>query len=275
MFAHISSRNEFLFREQELQLPPGDQAYLFTVKQEMNQLLGLSPALYNHTGMGDTDLYFRVGSCWDYVLKCRSIHAAFKVGVLVPTATATPLTNPAAIPLGGEKHWGMYLGIENEVELKADLFLGWMFRASKRFKKTRCAHMPVLDEPSLYGAVTGPLQVDPGWTFVFNPYVTFEGLREGFGAKAQYTLVSHLRDQFCDLRSPEDRAKVPTKLGPVHERSSWGSEYVTIGAFYDFGKTCGCVYPKISAYWDIPVNWLVSKRASKTNSVSLMFELDF
>ena len=51
------------------------------------------------------------------------------------------------------------------------------------------------NEPSLYGAVKGSLQVDPGWTFVFNPYVTFEGLREGFGAKAQYTLISHLRDQ--------------------------------------------------------------------------------
>ena len=101
----------------------------------MNQLLGLSPALYNHTGMGDTDLYFRVGSCWDYVLKCWSIQAAFKVGLLVPTATATPLTNPAAIPLGGEKHWGMYLGIENEVELKADLSWVDEFRASKRFQK--------------------------------------------------------------------------------------------------------------------------------------------
>ena len=52
---------------------------------------------------------------------------------------------------------------------------------------------------------------------------------------------------------------------------------MTVGAFYDFGRVWDCprLYPKISAYWDIPVNWLVSKRASKTNSVSLMVEFDF
>ena len=143
LFAHVNSRHEFLFREQEMQLPPGDQAYLFTVKEEMHHLLGVSPALYSHTGMGDTDLYFRFGSCWDYLFKCRRINAALKVGVFVPTATETPLTNPAAIPLGGERHWGVYFGIENEVELKEDLFVGWLFHASKRFKRTRFAHMPV------------------------------------------------------------------------------------------------------------------------------------
>ena len=125
--------------------------------------------------------------------------------------------------------------------------------------------------------VVGPLEVDPGWTFVFNPYASFEGLREGFGLKAQYTLVSHLKDSFCDKRSDEEKKRIRTVLEPVRERSSWGMEYVTLGAFYDFGKVkdCPCIYPKISAYWDIPVTWLVAKRASKTNCVSLMVEVDF
>lgn len=137
--------------------------------------------------------------------------------------------------------------------------------------------MPVDCEPANYGAIVGPLSVNPGWTFVFNPYVSVEGLREGFGLKAQYTLVSHLRDRFSDARSADEQERLPSKLGRIQELSSWGMEHVTIGAFYDFGlvKESPCLYPKISAYWDIPVNWLVSKRSAKTSSVSLMFELNF
>lgn len=277
MFAHVSSRSEFLFRGAEAELPQGDREYLLSVKEKVHRELGLVPALYSKTGFGDIDLYLRFGSWWDYTLKFRRIESGIKLGVLIPTASETPIHNPAAIPLGGEKHWGAYLGLETEFELKEDMKVGLMFRASKRFPRTSLHRMPLADEPSNYGAIVGPLNVDPGWTFVFNPTFALEGLREGFGVAAQYILVSHLGDRFTDKRSLSEQTRLPARLGPVAARSSWGAEYVTVGAFYDFGKIreCPTLYPKISAYWDIPVNWLISKRASKTNSVSLMLELNF
>jgi hypothetical protein len=271
MFAHVNSRHEFLLRDAEEQLPIGDKEYLFAVKEKIHRELGLVPALFSKTGFGDIDLYLRFGSWWDYTLKLRRIESGLRVGVLIPTASAIPLNNPAAIPLGGEKHWGAYIGVESEVEIKEDMKVGLMARAIKRFPRTSLQRIPLAGEPSNYGALVGPLRVDPGWTFVFNPTFSLEGLREGFGVAAQYTLVAHLRDRITDV------GQQASIIGPVIARSSWGMEYVTVGAFYDFGKVreCPTLYPKISAYWDIPVNWLVSKRASKTNSVSLMIELDF
>ena len=279
-FAHVSARHDFLLRDSELQLSEGDKNYLFALKEDMHKELGVTAPLYSHTGLGDSDLYFRIGNRWEYTCKFRRIDAALRCGLIIPTANETPMNNPAAVPLGGERHWGAYIGLDGEFEFKEDLIGGIQFRASKRFSRTNIRRMPFGGEPSQYGPIVGPLKVDPGWTFVFNPYASFEGLREGFGLKAQYTLVAHLKDEFWDKRNLEFQKKIPSHLHPLRELSSWGSEYVTVGAFYDFGKpweddTWCRVSPKISAYWDIPVSWLVSKRAAKTNSVSLMIELDF
>ncbi len=276
-FGHVSSRYEFLLEGSEQNLPPGDKEYLLELKEKINRELGLVPALFSKTGLGDIDFYIRIGSLCCYTWKFRRIDSGLKVGVIIPTASETPINNPAALPLGGEKHWGAYLNLESEFEVKEDVNVGLIFRASKRFKKTRTLHMPAAGEPSNYGAIIGPLEIDPGWTFVFNPYISFEGLREGFGLKAQYTLVSHFRDGLIDRRSLEAQTAVPALLDPVRARSSWASEYVTFGAFYDFSATkeCPTWYPKIFAYWDIPVEWLVSKRSAKTNALSLMLELDF
>lgn len=279
-FAHVNSRADFLMRATELQLSEGEREYLFALREYMHKELGVSPPLYSHTGLGDIDLYLRFGNTWEYTCKFRRIDTALRVGVIIPTAAETPLNNPAAVPLGGEKHWGAYLGYEGEFEFKEDFIGGIQARAIKRFKRTSIRRMPFGIEPSHYGPVVGPLEVNPGWTFVFNPYFSVEGIREGLGLGAQYCLVSHLKDTFIDRRTEEEKARIPTDLGLLHERSSWGTEYITVGAWYDFGKagegdTCRSLYPKISAYWDIPVSWLVAKHAAKTNSVSLMIELDF
>lgn len=277
LFAHISMRHEFLLRGPEGRLPEGDRNYLFSVKDKMHRDLGVTPALFSHTGFGDIDFYFRIGKMWHYTLKFRRIDAGFKMGILAPTAKARNLKNPAAIPLGGDKHWGIYGDLHSEWEFKEDLSAGLMLRASKRFEKTRTMRMPLLNEPTQYGAIVGPVRVDPGWTFVFNPYVSLSGLRRGFGLKALYTLVAHLNDTFSDKRPASVQRRLPSRLAAIESCSSWGAEHVSVGAYYDFGRVWDCptLYPKISAYWDIPVNWLVSKRASKTNSVSLMVEFDF
>ncbi len=274
-FAHIAMRHRFSLTGAEEQLPPGDKEYLYQVKEKMHQELGLCPPLFSKNLFGDVDLYVRFGYIWDYTLMFRRIDASVKMGVYIPSASERDLANPAAITLGGNKHWGIYGGFESEWELKEDLSVGLMFRAIKRFEKTQNLRMSLRGEPQEYGVLVGPVAIDPGWTFVFNPSVETSHLRQGFGLKAMYTLVAHMHDTFVDRRPLALQQTFPSKL--PEGCSSWGSEYLTIGAFYDFEKVreCPSLYPKISLYWDIPVGWLVSKRAAKTTSVSLMFELDF
>lgn len=276
LFLHVDSGQEFCLGETNLDVLAGDKQYLYSLKGRMHSLLGVTPALYHKTSFGDFDFYLRLARSWQYFCKIRTIDASIKAGFIAPTAPRTPINNPAAIPVGGEKHWGAYLGLESMLELKEDWFVGLMFRASKRFKRTCIDRMPVVLEPSRYGAVVGPLEVNPGWTFVFNPSVRFEALREGFGLTALYTLVAHLEDKLTDRRTAGNRC-VAVNLEPVERRSSWGMEHVTIGAFYDFARYSDCRswLPTVSVYWDIPVDWLVSKRSSKTNSVSIMIEADF
>lgn len=274
-FAHVAMRHTFSLSGADDQIPQGDKEYLLQVKEEMHDALGLHPALFSKMMFGDLDLYVKFGKIWNYTLLCRRIDASIKLGVYVPTGAARELDNPAAIALGGNKHYGMYGGFESEWELKEDLSVGLMLRAIKRLEKTQILRLPLLTEPQEYGVLMGPVNVDPGWTFVFNPTVDTSHLRRGFGLKAGYTLVAHLDDMYSDRRPSDVQKKFPSKLSDRF--SSWGAEYITVGAYYDFEKVhdCPSLYPKISLYWDIPVNWLVSKRAAKTTSVSLMFELDF
>ena len=277
LFAHVSVRHEFLLTGADDRLPVGDKEYLFQAKEKINKELGLSAPLFSKTGFGDIDLYARFGSIWEYCLRCRRIDSSIKFGLLIPTAQERDVNNPASIPLGGNKHWGIYTGIEQECELKEDWFIGLMFRAIKRFGKTHSMRLPLLIEPVEYGALCGPVHVDPGWTFVFNPYFSLAGLREGLGVQVGYTLVAHLADTYRDLRAADVFKQFPSRIHLLEECSSWRSEHVTVGAYYDFAKMYDCprLYPRLSIYWDIPVDWLVGNRAAKTAAVSLMVGFDF
>jgi hypothetical protein len=279
LFMHISAHHEFCLDSSCIDALEGDRQYLFALKDRMNQALGVTPPLFSKTGFGDIDFYLRYGVIYDYIFKFRRVDAGIKLGALFPTATDISLDNPAAIPFGGGafdrgRFWGIYIGLESEVELKEDWYFGIQFRASKRFPRTVLQRMPTELEPTQYGTIVGHFRINPGFTFVFNPYISFEGLREGFGLKALYTVVAHLEDRITDRRTD---TTIPVKIDRVQERSSWGMEHVTIGAFYDFAKQTDCRswLPTVSVYWDIPVDWVVSKRSSRTNSVSLMVEIDF
>lgn len=277
LMMHISSNHEFCLNGNNFNLMAGDREYLFNLKDFLNNKLCLTPPVFSRIGFGDTDFYLRWGMIWDYILKFRRIDAGIRIGGLAPTATPISINNPAAIPFGGTvaKNWGAYIQLDSEFELKEDWSFGLMLRASKRFPNTQNLRIPLGFEPTNYGALTGPVRLNPGWTFVFNPYIVFEGLREGLGVKALYTLVGHLEDRLTDMRNDKT---VEANLAPVERRSSWGMEHVTICAFYDTSKFKDCrswYLPTVSLYWDIPVDWLVAKKSAKTTSVSLMVETDF
>ncbi len=275
LFVHLNSRNEF-FLEAECfpSMSFGDRKYLYLLKEKMNKELGVIPPLYSKTAVGDGEYYLRFGKTWDYTYKFRHIDAAFKLGLLAPIAPKVPINNPAAIPIGYNKHWGLYVGYEGDFEVKEDMRAGILLRAIKRLPKTDLLRLPAGFEPNGYGAAIGQFRVNPGFTLVAAPQVTLEALRGGLGVSLIYTLIGHFKDRITDQRC---EPTTPVNIPLAQERSKWADEHFTLWGFYDFAKYRDSrgLLPTVSLLWDMPTQWLVSKRSSKTHNVSLLVELDF
>ena len=293
LFMHVTMRHEFFLDSRCLpNLPLGDRNYLFSLKGQMHDALGVTPPLYNTTDVADGDVYLRFGSTWDYMYKFRHIDAGLKIGALVPLAASRCIDNPASIPLGGNKHWGVYAAFDIDFEVKEDWHAGFLLRFNKRFERTSLQRVPavmvsvqkpddqvsmfIAHEPTGYGAIRGFFGVNPGLTSIFAPYVLLEDIRDGFGFGVQYTLVKHQADCFSDKRLIK---QFPEKLdfSEVSNRSGWGAEYVSLTAFYDASKHHECRWwlPTIGVSWDMPTDWAISKRVSKTHNVSLMLDVRF
>jgi hypothetical protein len=271
-FMHVNSRQEFFLNKTGFTLD--EQQELDDLRRQMERELGLSGPNANQFGMGDFEAYIRVGSWLDYMYKFRRIEAGIRLGALLPAGVVRDINNPASVPFGGNGHYGIFGAIDAEFELKEDWKAGFLLRASKRFARTCVQRMPVNNTPYLFGAVVGPARVNPGATVIFAPYASFENLREGLGARIQYTLIWHGCDDWCDKRI---NPTVPVVLDQVIKHSSWASDYITLTVFYDFGKVKmhRCFEPAVLFSWDIPASLLVARNCAKTNRISLGLEFNF
>ena len=193
---------------------------------------------------------------------------------MFPTGERRNINNPASVPFGGDGYYGIYGALEAEFELKEDWKVGWLLQLSKRFKRTLAQRMPVGQEPYIYGPIVGPASINPGFTFIMSPYVSFENLREGLGARVQYTLELHTKDCWQDKRV---NPTIPVNLDNVIRLSTWGADYITLTVFYDFGKVkvIRGLEPIVSFAWDWPVSFLESKGNCKTNKIALGIECNF
>lgn len=264
------------FNEQVISSPT-TIAELDRIRLEMNDELGLYSAHSSQSGMGDLDLYARVSGDWDYVLKCRRIQASLSVGALVDTGVRRNINVPASIPFGGNGHPGFYFSGELELELKEDWKAGLLLRGNKRVARTRVQRMPADKEPYTYGAIVGCARVNPGGTIVFSPYMLFENLRDGFGACLQFTLTEHEKDGWSDRRPLAEQQALPAQLELVENLSSWRSCYVTLNAFYDFGKVKvkRDFDPVFTLAWSFPVGACGAYGSAKTQKVTVGFEFNF
>lgn len=274
-FMHVNARHEFCL-DSSCSFPSvGTKQDFFRLKEELHDNLGVTPPLFSRTGFSDIDLFACYAHRWDYLCKFRSIMARFKAGIIIPTASTLCSANPASVIIGGNNHFGLYFDVMADFEVKEDWYFSLWGRAIKRLPHDEHRRIPAKLEPSRYGAIQGLVNVNPGWTFMVCPSVTFEGLREGLGARAAFTFVKHRADSVCDIRKDKT---INVNLDQLRgNRSSWGQEYVSLTAFYDFAKfqECRSYLPTLSVSWDIPVQWKVSERSSKTNCVSIMVEADF
>ena len=88
MAMRSNSWYEFLLNEKDvtLSLKHGDVQELEELRRSMLQKLGFCGDHAHEAGIGDIDLYLRLGNYWEYELKFRSIQAGGRLGVLIPAA---------------------------------------------------------------------------------------------------------------------------------------------------------------------------------------------
>lgn len=273
-FMRVNSRQKFTLGETNLSLGPGDELEIDDTRRCMFSDLGLRESHSAQLGFSDIDSFLRVGRLWEYTLKCRRIDAGLNLGLLIPTGVKQELNNPSSVPFGGNGHWGFYVSVDALFELREDLKVGMLFRVNKRLPRTQLHRMPAGEEPQIFGAIVGLARVNPGATIIFSPYFMLENLRKGLGIGLYYTLTSHQEDEWNDRRLNK---VAPAKLKQVVDFSSWGSDYVTLNIFYDFGKekVKRSIDPIISFRWNIPAMFFVSSRVARTHEVALGIEFAF
>lgn len=255
------------------------------IRRAMLAELGLACNHVTQGGPGDVEAYLRWGDYYEYCFKLRSLMYGIRAGTLIPTGVTKKINQPASIPFGGNGFWGVYGSLHAEFELKEDWKVGFLIRISKRFARTRDERLPVgrpqiadvqqaPSEPQIFGVITGPVSITPGFSEIFYAYAQWEGIRQGFGARIQYSLVNHNQDHWKDERVDKT---IPVNLKTVEHRSAWASEYITLSAFYDFDKENveRCGRPIVKAAWDIPFTLLVAHRFVHSYKVSLGLEFNF
>lgn len=252
-------------------------------RREMFEELNLKAPVSDQTGMGDVDLYVRIGKTWDYKLKCKAIKFGTKIGVLAPAGSSREIFSPASVSFGGDGHWGMYTAMDFESEVKEYWKVGLLAWAGKRFSKVTQQRLSVAGEPMIFGAMLGNVKVNPGFTGSISPYVTLENLRAGFGMRVQYTLTKHASDTWsvlCKNVEGVEPFSVTYRgnkylLGEYISR--WASDYLSIDAFYDFGhaRADRSFDPFFFVSCDIPIDGIVANGVPRMYKVSLGIDISF
>lgn len=274
-FMHIASENKFELNTKNLNyLGPSELLEIERTRLKINRDLGLEGGVWSSTGFGDMTLYVRYGDLWQYVWKMRTIDAGVKIGVIFPIGVQRNPQAPASIPFSGDKHFGMFLEGNAEFELKEDWFFGLFLNWSKRAARTSNQRIPLKGEMPLYGVAYGDVQIKPGSTFALSPYFRLEGLNKGFGIELRYLIGWHLKDSWIDKRF---NPTVCADFKDIEKYAHWRSEYFTITALYNFGKTekLGGADALVHFTWDIPVHWLRAENFCKTHKLAVGFEFRY
>lgn len=277
-FMRVNSSSEFFLNINQsgfADIPTADVLLLDRKRRQMNVLAGLVTGDHAaQAGPGDVDAYVMWDHQYGRVFKFRSIRVQASIGALLPAGQKRNINEPTSIPFGGNGFWGAYAAAQGEFELKEDWKVGTFARVSKRFQRTIQERVPLHCEPVQFAPMVGTLQINPSPTFVWSGWVTFEGVHKGLGARILLTVRKHNKDAIKTLCASDCSCINSCAL---QELTEWGSDYITLNAFYDFGKAKvnRRHEPILFFAWDIPSNLLVTQNVIKTNKVMLGFELSF
>lgn len=235
---------------------------LDALRRQLHDTLGLDQNNWRKGGVGDLDLYVRWHRFEEYVLLMRSIDIRVQGGIVVPTGVTQDINKPASFPFMGNGHWGFYLDLAPECELKQDLRLGCILSAMFQASHTKRSRIPVVNEPAPLSALIGRLSVKPGTTLKISPYLVFEHLKENLHLQIRYAYLRHAYDRWsvASLESNgvksflDSNASLDLQLAQ-ERRSEWRAHYVTFQLSYTpprlFGKD---LQANFYCSYDVPIN---------------------
>ncbi len=253
---------------------PGDRISLIDANTRMLALLGLTDPCFSSVVFGDIDLYCKGRVTADYWYTIHHLDVSGRFGLYIPSGTRRQLYSPVSFPVGGDGRLGVYGQLDGMFRLKELLTVGFSLQLSKRLARTLMERVPLLTEPTNYGALVVPVRTDPGMTIAFNPYIQVGGIRGGLGLFGGYYLVYHAQDRVTV--SSEVWNTYHPNLTLVEERSVWGSDHFSAAVWYDFGYESDSSWskPLISLTLDIPWKGAVTQLVPKSHAISLRIEFE-
>lgn len=288
---HMSTTSKFQFNsnafynEYGRSLSTSEIATLDKIRQTVHKEMGIEGKDLNRGGFGDLDLHLS----WNYYkerrILLRSIDTNVRVGVVIPTGPKMNINYPETMPFMNNGHWGMYLDIVPEFELKQDWKLGFMLGCLGQFDSTRTTRLAVGNEPTIYSALVGKIEDDPGMTYKISAYFTLENLTDGLHLQLRYTYLRHEMDKWRDKRDDQTTVKSYINQANASEAmsqnytyksnlSKWRAHFFTFELIYDSkdGLKNWFMQPKFYASYDLPIT---GRGISKEHQITLGAELHF
>ncbi|NDD53559.1 hypothetical protein EBZ39_06735 [bacterium] len=261
-----------------LQTSPENTILADRIRRYTHEQLGFKLNQVTKSGLGDLDAHMRFQAMFDHVLLMRTINLAFQTGVLAPTGISRDVQVPAAVPVGSDGHWGMYVDFAPAFELKQDITVGALLGLTHLFSRTKNVRLPVNKEPAIFSALVAKTYTEPGFTLKLSPYLTLGNLSDGLDFQVRYTYLRHAMDTQIDVR---DDKTVPSYLqrdadliARTKDLSKWRAHYMTFSLSYDTAVAMEKIKfaPCLFISYDMPMN---SNAFTKTHVVQLGLELHF
>jgi len=284
-FMRVNSSIRFMFDRQNSHADSRyatieEEDMLNRVRREVHSDLGLAGENWSVTGPGDVDAYLQWRQFWDHKLMVRGIDLNVRAGTLIPTGRRRDEDVSASIPFMGNGHWGVYGDAVCELELKQNWKLGVMLGLIHEFSNKEERRIPYHSEPTMFSAIKGNIEVDPGLTFKISPYFTLENFKDGMHAQIRYTYRKHSADTWRDLRLDKcvksylesERSGSKCVRASRNSLSSFTSHHVTFQVVYDPKEAMNnwWLKPKFYAMLDYAT---MGRGVSKTHQLTVGIEL--
>ncbi|HBS48045.1 TPA: hypothetical protein DEO28_02460 [Candidatus Dependentiae bacterium] len=277
----VSSHQNFILNENDsalgFPLQDGEKIEVDRVRRNVHAQMGFTGPDYVETGVGDLDLYFRLGGSWPYTHFMHSINFSLKSGLIIPTSNTREANQPASIPFMGDGHGGVYVDVMPELEFRENWKFGLMLGFLHQFDKQKDTRMPSGDEPMIFSALRGKMRVEPGLLFKFSPYLDISNLADGLNLQLRWTYLRHEHDDLYDVRPEWEKAKLASNLFPQESFTEWRANYLTFQVAYDSYEAMKKwpLNPKFFAVFDFPFNWIGGKYVPKSTQFTIGAEFNF
>lgn len=253
---NVRSRNQFTFNQEESdnyfkyargeELRHTQKLTIDHIRRVTHQAIGFKGNEYSQAGLGDLDLHARYNKAFDHVLMMKGIEICLQTGVTVPTGFLPKNDYPSSVPAMGDGHWSLYADAIGEFELKQDWKCGLMVGVADQLSDTQFKRISVGNEPTIFSALKGFVEIKPGVTFKVSPYFTLENIHDGLHFQGRYTYRHHSKDEWTDHRRVIVFKPIfaPNSLVPCYlsnstltetkeKLSKWSSHYFTLQLTYD------------------------------------------